>query len=341
MKILHHNFKTEDQFLKALHNSGIPLDHPHILVQVFDGTGNSEAVKPLLVFITRTMPSCVLVGVTTDGGILNDEVLEDGLLISVLCFEHTRLQAEKLENPSHNFFDEGARLGQKLQRNDLKAAILFGEGMSVNGEDLVTGFESQAGDIVIAGGLAADNYAFSQTYLFYQDEILNKGVVAVGLYSDVLRADTRLAFDCDVVGEEFIVTESQGNIVRKINDMSPQSLYTEHLGLHFDKQFIQICAQVPLVMKRNGETLARAVINRHADGMLGFAGNIMEGEKVRFGIINIDKMLSNAIHIYNEIKTQWDVIHIFSCTNSYTSFSIFCRNYVYSCLCFYKLFQTL
>ncbi len=313
MKILHHNFKTEDQFLKALHSSGIPLDHPHILVQVFDGTGNSETVKPLLVFITRTMPSCVLVGVTTAGGILNDQLLEDDLLISVLCFEHTRLQAEKSDNPSHNFFDEGVRLGQKLQRNDLKAAILFGEGMSVNGEDLVKGFESQVEDIVIAGGLAAKNPSASQTYLFYQDEILDKGALAVGLYSDTLRAETRWIFDCDSVGEEFIVTESKKNIVRRINNINPEALYKDRLGLQFDKHFIDICAHIPLALKRNGILLARTPISTYPDGSMGFTGNLMTGEKIRFGLFNADKILANAMNIYNEINDQWDVIHIFSC----------------------------
>ncbi len=314
MKILHHHFRTQEQFLKELHDSGIPLDCPHILVQIFDGTQNFKYLRDVLNFIKNTIPCCIITGVTTDGGVLDNQVLENSLLISVLCFEHTRLQIEKSDNLSNHFFDVGVHLGKKLHANDLKAVILFGEGLSVNGEDLLTGFESQVGDIVIAGGLAGDNSSFSQTHLFYQDEILDKGAVAVGLYSDTLRAETRWASDCDVIGEEFTITESEKNIVKKINEMTPEYLYTEHLGLHFDKQFIEICAQIPLVMNRNGENLARAAMTLYPDGSMGFAGNLMEGEKVRFGIANIEKILANAIKLYNEINNQWDVIHMISCT---------------------------
>ncbi len=314
MKLLHHNFKTKDQFIRELHDIQIPLAHPHILVQVFDGRGDIERIQHLLAFIKKTLPHCVLVGATTDGGIFNDQVLEDSLLISVLCFEKTRLQVEKSDNHSKNFFDEGLRLGQKLQKKDLQAVILLGEGLSVNGEDLLAGFETQVGDIVIAGGLAADNYAFHQTYLFYQDQILDKGAVAVGLYSDTLRAETRWAFDCDIMGEEFIVTESEGNIVRKINEIPPEKLYKEYLGLHMTSQLIEICAQIPMVVNRDGGILARSVVKRLSDGVLGFAGNLMEGEKVRLGIANVEKILHNGIEIYNEINSQWDVITMFSCT---------------------------
>ncbi|PIE43967.1 MAG: hypothetical protein CSA50_03170 [Gammaproteobacteria bacterium] len=314
MKRLHHNFKTKDRFLRELHDAQIPLTHPHILIQIFDGGGDIERIQPLLAFIRKTLPHCVLIGATTDGGILDDQVLENSLLISVLCFEKTRLQIEKSDNHSNNCFDKGVRLGQNLKKKDLKAVILFGEGLSVNGEDLLTGFESQVGDIVIAGGLAADNYAFRQTYLFYQDQILDKGAVAVGLYSETLRAETRWAFDCDIIGEEFVVTESEGNIVKKINGIPPETLYKEYLGIHMTPQLIQICAQIPMVVNRDGGILARSVVKLYSDGVMGFAGNLMEGEKVRLGIVNVEKILLNGVEIYSEINSQWDAIHMFSCT---------------------------
>ncbi|PID43652.1 MAG: hypothetical protein CSA52_02795 [Gammaproteobacteria bacterium] len=314
MKLLHHNFETRDQFLKELQLARISLTDSHILVQVFDGRGDIERTRPLLRFIKETLPHCVLVGATTDGEILDNRILENSLLISVISFEKTRLQIEKSDNSSGNFFDEGARLGQKLQKKDLQAVILLGEGLSVNGEDLLAGFESQVGDIVIAGGLSADNYYFHKTHLFYQDQILDKGAVAVGLYSKTLRAETRSAFDCDILNEKFVVTESQGNTVHKINGIPPESLYKEYLGLHKTSQFIPICAQIPMVVNRGGDILARAAVKRHPDGAMSFAGNLLKGETVRLGMANVEKILLNCNEIYNEIHSQWDAICMYSCT---------------------------
>ncbi|PIE74137.1 MAG: hypothetical protein CSA19_01305, partial [Deltaproteobacteria bacterium] len=227
--------------------------------------------------------------------------------------EKTTLQTEKSDDPSHNSFEKGVHLGRKLQKPDLKAVILFGEGLSINGEDLLTGLESQVGDIVIAGGLAADSYSFAQTHIVYQDEILDKGSVAVGLYSDTLRVKARSAFDCDVLDGEFVISESEGNIVKKINDVPPEVLYSEQLGLHTDNKLVEICAQIPMVVNRDGEILARSVVKRYSDGVLGFAGNLMKGEKARFGIANVDKMLRNGSKIFNGICSQWDAVFIFSC----------------------------
>ncbi len=318
MKVLQHSFTTEKQFLEALQDAQIPLNHPHILVQIFDGCMEFNRLQHLLTFIRNTMPHSIVAGVTTDGGIINDQVLEDSLLISVLCFDNTRVRIEKAGCLHNNFFEEGAQLGQKLHQQDLKAVILFGEGISVNGEEFLAGFENEVEDIVIGGGLAGDNSLFSRTYLFFQDMILSEGVVAVGLYSDTLRAASKWTFDCDIIGDQFVVTEVEGNIVYKLGDIPPETLYREHLGLHSGKQFIEICAQVPLVSIRNGEILARAAITRQPGGALGFAGNLARGEVVRFGIANAETMLRNAVAMYNEIDDQWDAIHIFSCTGRKT-----------------------
>ncbi|PID72200.1 MAG: hypothetical protein CSB34_03860 [Desulfobulbus propionicus] len=313
MKILQHAFTTENQFLKDLHNTQIPLNDPHILVQIFTGNQNIRYIQNVLELIRTVIPQCIIIGTTTDGGILNNQILEESLLVSILYFEKTTLQIEKSDDPSYNSFEKGVHLGRKLQKPDLKAVILFGEGLSVNGEELLTGLESQVGDIVVAGGLAADNYSFAQTHIVYQEEILDKGAVAVGLYSDTLRVKARSAFDCDVLDEEFVITESQGNIVKKINDVPPAVLYSEQLGLHTDNKLLEICAQIPMVVNRNGEILARSVVKRYSDGVLGFAGNLMEGEKARFGIANVDKMLRNGSKIFNGICSQWDAVFIFSC----------------------------
>ncbi len=314
MKTLQHTFKTEDQFLKALDDSQIIRDHPHILVQLFAGNQNNKQLQQLLDFITDIMPRCIVTGATTDGEILNDQVLEERILISVHYFDRTRLQIEKTDNQSANFLEEGVHLGRKLRKKDLKAALLFAEGLSVNGEDLLTGFESQVGDIVIAGGLAADNNCFEQTYVLYQNKILDTGAVAVGLYSDTLRIKTKLAFDCDIMSREFVITESTGNIVQKIDNMTPEALYTQYLNLQKNSQLIEICAQIPMIVKREGRMLARAPVNRYPDGFFSFGGNLIAGEKVRFGIVSEEKMLDNAVAIFNEIKSQWDAIHIYSCS---------------------------
>ncbi len=313
MKVLHHKFKTEEQFIRELHNSSIPLDHPHILVQIFDGNQNIKTTKHLLGIIQDIMPHSVIAGLVTNGEILNDQILEGSLLISVIYFEDTRLQVTHSTCSQENSFDSGKQLGQQLQKDDLVAALIFGEGLSVNGEELLAGFESQVGDIVIAGGLTIDNSSSSRTYLFYQDKIVDSGAVAIGLYSTTLRAETRWSFDCDIIGDEFTVTKSSNNIVYKIDDMTPEALYAKQLGVHLDRRFIEICSQIPLVTIRNEEILARSPLTRYDGGAIGFAGNLIEGEKVRLSIANKGKILRSRIELYNSIESQWDAIHIFSC----------------------------
>ncbi len=314
MKVLQHDFKTEDQLLKDLNNSQIPVNEPHILIQIFAGNQDIPQIQNVLELIKTVIPQGIIIGATTDGGILNDRILEESFLLSITYFENTTLQIEKSDAYSRSSFEKGVYLGRKLKKNDLKAVILFGEGLSINGEELLTGLESQVGDVVIAGGLAADNYSFAQTHIVYQNEILDREAVAVGLYSDTLRVKARSAFDCDVLDEEFIITESQGNVVKKINNVAPEVLYSKHLGLHTDSKLVEICAQIPMVVNRDGEILARSVVKRYSDGVLGFAGNLLEGEKARFGIANVDKMLSNGVKIFNEICSQWDAVFMFSCT---------------------------
>jgi hypothetical protein len=69
----------------------------------------------------------------------------------------------------------------------LRAVLVFGPGVEVNGSALVEGIAGMTGEgVPILGGLAGDGGAFRETWTLCNDGVQPRQVVAVGLYGDAL-----------------------------------------------------------------------------------------------------------------------------------------------------------
>ena len=103
--------------------------------------------------------------------------------------------------------DAGRRLAQQLPPDGLRAVLLLGVGVAINGSALVLGLqEILSSDIQISGGLAADAGAFSQTWTVSDQGVFDDQIVAVGLYGSQLVLDNSSFGGWEPFGPERRVT---------------------------------------------------------------------------------------------------------------------------------------
>lgn len=304
-------YKYEHQALETF----IPLNKfknkPNLLIQVFCGE-NKDVLHCIAQELKEELPHCVLIGTTTDGEINNSNIHTHSTIISISTFEETTLNSYSIVGS--DYYEDGELLAKKLIKNNTKLLILFTDGTTGNGEEFLKGIESVNKNVIICGGMAGDNGKFTQTYICENDIIIEQGAVGVALHSDILEVYNDYRFNWSPIGIEHTIDEIEHNRVYKISGMTPVAFYEKYLGTEVSKKLPSTGIEFPLIVENNGFNIARAVIAKHSDGSLSFAGNLNQGDKVRLGFGNAEMIMKKSVDTYDEISHQnAQTFFIYSC----------------------------
>lgn len=119
------------------------------------------------------------------------------------------------------------------------------------------------------------------------------------------------------LGRKLKVTKAIKNRIYEIEGMSAVDTYAKYFGYELANRLPQIGIEFPLIFEKDGVSVGRAVLFKHNDGSLTFAGNIPEGTEVRFGVGNIERILQNSnYHIsqmMEDLKYESEAVFIYSC----------------------------
>ena len=184
--------------------------------------------------LRSTFPAANIIGCSTAGEISNAGVNDGGCIVSAVHFTSTRLTpaSTRLKNMEDSFA-AGERIGAALSSPDLKAVMVFGPGVQINGSDLVEGIASRVGGkLPITGGLAGDGGAFQQTFTFGPEGACDNAIVAVGLAGDALQFAHGSFGGWESFGPARKVTRSVGNVLFELDGEPALGVYKRYLGEH-------------------------------------------------------------------------------------------------------------
>ncbi len=294
-----YTFEYENIAEQALFNE--IKDEQNILVQIFCGD-KVDILQEASNFIKKQLPQSVIIGTTTDGEINNSNIYTNSTVIAVSVFAKTHISSTHVQ--SNDCFQNGVDLAKKLIRPDTKLLILFTDGSTSNGEEFLKGVESVDNSVIICGGMAGDNGQFIQTYICENEHILEHGAVGVALSSDRLNVFNDYKFDWSPIGIEHTINKIENNRVYEISGMPAVDFYEKYLGEDVAKALPKTGIEFPLIIESNGFKVARAVIAKHDDGSLSFAGNLKVGDKVRLGFGNAELIMRSSHRNTNSIPYQ-------------------------------------
>ncbi len=264
----------------------------NILIQIFCGE-TKEKLENILDVITKRLAHAVCIGSSTDGEISNDTITTNQTIISISTFETTTIKYAYVEE--EDSFSNGVELATKLCTDTTKAIIAFSDGATTNGEEFLNGINFVNNKVIVSGGMAADNANFTQTFISCQNKILTKGAVGISLNSEDLKVCNAFNFNWSPIGIEHVIEEVVGNRVYKISGLTPLDFYEKYLGEYVARSLPATGIEFPLIVQKNRIPIARAVIAKHEDGSLSFAGNLHKGDVVRLGFGNVELILSNPL----------------------------------------------
>ncbi len=266
------------------------LTQESLLIQIFCGTGK-EMLYYVASELNTLLPHAVCIGTTTDGEIENHNIHTKETVVSISVFEATRIKSAHIH--TQNSFDDGTQLATELIESNTKLLIVFTDGTTTNGEEFLKGIESVNCDIVVAGGMAGDNGNFIQTYISEGNTLLERGAVGVSLNSDKLQVHNDYSFNWNPIGVGHKIDRVVNNRVYRIDGITPVEFYAKYLGEYVADALPATGIEFPLIIEKSALKIARAVIAKHEDGSLSFAGNLHEGDIVRLGFGNAEMIIND------------------------------------------------
>lgn len=204
------------------------------LLLLFGST--QQITAPGLSETLRTkFPNAHQLGCSTAGEITLDGVDDGTCTITAVKLAKARLISANTElTGMADSFGAGERIGRQLSAVDLKAVLIFGPGLNINGSALVDGLTAVIGtDIPITGGLAGDAGAFKQTFTLGQTGVSDHGIVAIGFCGDdSLRFGHGSFGGWEPFGPARKVTKCEGNVLHELDGEPALEIYKRYLGEH-------------------------------------------------------------------------------------------------------------
>jgi len=244
-------------------------------------------------------PAAQIIGCSTSGEINATGVFDDSLQITAILWEKTvqRVTHTKMSTMQSSY-EVAVDLAKQLKSENLKAVLAYSDGLNVNGSELLEGFKNVLGEIPVVGGMAGDGFSFSQTVQLINDKVSDGLVIAVGLYGNSLVVATGVGRGWKPYGPPRKVTKSEKNVVLELDGKPALPLYSMYIGGHSAKGLPGSGLKFPFAIieegKRDIEKIRTLLAIDSANNSLTFAGNVDEGETVRFCQATHDRLVEGA-----------------------------------------------
>lgn len=201
---------------------------PH-LVLVFGSVPLMQACSAGLADVFATAHR---VGCSTAGEISADGVTDRTCVVSAIHFEHTQvaLASTRLQSMDDSLA-AGRRLAQALPLRGLRAVLVLGQGVQINGSALLAGMTEVIGvDVPITGGLAGDGGAFKQTWVLDDTGLASDCLACVGFYGERLVFSHGSFGGWSPFGPARKVTRCESNVLFELDGEPALDVYKRYLG---------------------------------------------------------------------------------------------------------------
>ncbi len=265
--------------------------------------GSGEPIKNKTLFdeVRSWYPKSHIVSVSTAGEIIKTEVSDDTLVLNAIKFEKTRLQfAEGNINQAEESEEAGKKIGSALPKDGLAHAMIFSDGLFVNGTSLLKGLLSELPENVsVTGGLAGDGSRFKETLVGLDKMPEQKKLVCIGFYGSEIKIGYGSLGGWDSFGLSRTITKAKGNTLYELDNKPALELYKEYLG-DLAKDLPASGLLFPLSLKIKTDTGEEVEVVRTILGVdektqsMTFAGDMPEGVVARFMKANFDRLIDGA-----------------------------------------------
>ncbi len=315
MQLINHEYKDEAglrQFCQDQHIN----DNPQLFIQIFCGNLEADFIHSLNTLIGKHFPRAAILGTTTGGEISDGELFEEGVIVSFMQFEATRLSIQVQAWDNEDSFRLGKALARNVETGEQPPVLMIAiaTGLNTNGEDFVLGVSDVLPDVVLAGGLAGEYLQFRGTRIFDGQQVLSQGAIAVSMYSETLQVQTLYSMDWMPLGRALSVNRARRNLLIELDNRPALETYRHYLGKEAAEHLPVLSVQFPLMVERAGLKMARGSVSVNDDGSMVFMGNFHADDQVWFAIGDSNALLDSSSELISRLHdNQYEAILCYTC----------------------------
>jgi hypothetical protein len=266
------------------------------LVLVF---GSVNALQANADTLRRAFEGAHIAGCSTAGEISRRGVSDESLVVTAIRFQNCEVRQVSTELLGmQDSYAAGRRLAQGFQPEGLRALMLFGQGVQINGSAVLAGMGEVVGSTVpITGGLAGDGGAFIQTWVLDDQGLSSNRLVCIGLYGTALQFSHGSFGGWSPFGPARKVTRSESNVLYELDGEPALEVYKRYLGEHA-KSLPASGLLFPFSMLGQDQSelgLIRTILGvSEVDGSLTLAGDIEQDGYLRLMHASTDALVQGA-----------------------------------------------
>ncbi|PIZ55946.1 hypothetical protein COY23_03760 [bacterium (Candidatus Torokbacteria) CG_4_10_14_0_2_um_filter_35_8] len=260
--------------------------------------------------ITKDTP---LVGCSTSGEIITEGPGSKLVIVMVLKSDQVKFTIGIGKDIKADSRDAGRKAAEDVvqkTKGELSMFIMLPDGLTGNGADIVRGVQDVLGEhFPIMGGSAGDDFKFEKTFEYYNGEVLNDSVVAVGL-SGEFSWGVGVQHGWEAIGLPMKVTKSEGAVLKELDNKPALKIYEEYFGKKSEELIREPIARMaytyPLGMSVKGskELLIRDVVIANEKGEITCAAEIPQGSEIRLMLSDPEKAMKAARKAAENARTQ-------------------------------------
>lgn len=268
----------------------------------------------------------VVFGVTTNGEFIDEDLSKQSIAILLLDINPSYFTILFAEYPAKNYREVAKAIAQKAQKSISHPAFLVAAShMETDGEQILFGFEDIIGKQVnVFGGMAGDDYAFREQFVFTNNEESNRGMVVLALDEEKIIIKGKATCGWKAVGTPKTVTKSIGNHVFTVDNEPVLDITAKYGGLGKLEEedtnvAMEIAVNFPLQLQREvGDPVMRpGLLVKWEDHSFVCSGSVPQGSKVRFSLPPDFDVMEKVIKGAEELKAtempDADALVVFSC----------------------------
>lgn len=310
MHLYNHIYQDDNSLIEFISHNNI-LPSLNIFIQIFSGTIEMHEVISLTKFLKVTLPQAKIIGTTTSGEIVNGTMNENTITLSFSVFDNVEVRSV-LYDFNDNFDIQS--IEKELVFFDTKALIIFSDGLKSTMEPFLKELHPLVPNVLIAGGQAGDNAKFEKTYVFDETGVTDNGCVIASLSGDDLIVNNEYIFNWTPIGKEMYVTKCDGQILYELDNIPILEVYKKYLGKDIVSDLPASCMAFPLIIHRDGISIARDPVGYEGNYALVYAGEFKVGDCVRFSFANIEDLTDNIQEHFKElVNYPSEAVYVYSC----------------------------
>lgn len=266
-----------------------------------------------------------LFGCTSSGEIHDDYYVEHQMTCLLLDLPKGSFQIVGQARQEKSTYEIAQAAGQKIKNTFAdQSVLLLAQGVGANADEIVNGMKEKLGDQVqLYGGLAGDNLALKETFVFSNQACYSDGLMMLILDNTQVRLSGFATSGWEAIGVLHQVTKATDNVLYEIDGEPALNVFLKYFGSFDDADkgldgVKNVSAQYPLqILRPDGSYVLRSpLFGVEEDKSLVLAGGVKEGDRFRFSISPgfevIDQTVQEFGHFKAEVKAV-DAMILFSC----------------------------